>query len=74
MTTKYNASCNEDLEDSGRKAGDIATEPKVRTSLATGATANRLRKQSEPCPECGGFMIPESGCWVCVSCGYGGRG
>ena len=26
--------------------------------------------KGEPCPECGGLLVPESGCWYCVHCGY----
>ena len=22
------------------------------------------------CPDCGAFMTPESGCWLCRSCGH----
>ena len=26
--------------------------------------------RSEPCPECGGLIVPESACWVCLCCGH----
>lgn len=37
----------------------------------TDAAAREPTQAREPCPECGGFLIPESGCWRCVLCGYG---
>jgi hypothetical protein len=37
---------------------------------ATGQVAG-FRGQGAPCPECGGFTIKQSGCFVCMSCGWG---
>jgi len=40
--------------------------------VQTCAHARRLHDVA--CPECGCFMVPESGCWVCMSCGYSSCG
>jgi hypothetical protein len=38
--------------------------------LVTPAKPNASRTPGERCPECGGLLVPESGCWHCVHCGY----
>lgn len=45
------------------KSAGSATEP------SDGVTRNRLDR-SETCPECGCFLIPESGCAYCPNCGH----
>jgi len=38
------------------------------------ASAVKPLGAGEPCPECGGSLIPESGCFRCRGCGYGACG
>lgn len=29
-----------------------------------------VKGQGSPCPDCGSFTIKQSGCFVCISCGW----
>lgn len=57
-----------ELQGNMRKAMPAACKPNP-SRLTVDVAPVRLTT-GEPCPECGGFLVPESGCWVCLACGY----
>jgi len=43
----------------------------VNENNAPAATRDaEFSSQGQPCPECGSAMMKQSGCWVCMSCGW----
>lgn len=54
-------------EEAPAEAPEAAVEAESgQTTCHEGPVSNRR----EPCPECGGFLVRESGCCYCVECGY----
>jgi hypothetical protein len=51
------------------RARPVESEP-TRELMPASAGATRSLRAGEFCPECSGLLIPESGCFVCMSCGY----
>lgn len=47
-------------------ASQHRTDPAPPTAVKSKGFAG----QGSPCPDCGSFTINQSGCWVCMSCGW----
>ncbi|NLM55392.1 MAG: vitamin B12-dependent ribonucleotide reductase [Firmicutes bacterium] len=48
----------------------LSTAPNPGRAQAAAASRSPLRDRTDPCPECGGAMVQESGCATCVDCGF----
>ncbi len=48
----------------------LSTAPNPGRAQAAAASSSPLRDRTDPCPECGGAMVQESGCATCVDCGF----
>ena len=48
----------------------LSTAPTPGRAQAAAASSSPLRDRTDPCPECGGAMVQESGCATCVDCGF----
>ena len=45
--------------------------PKKRVATSSqDPPAQQEQSTGGACPDCGAFMTPESGCWLCRSCGH----
>ena len=56
----------DDYIQNGRKNGtQISSEPESKVTVSLNSVS-----VGESCPDCGGGLIHESGCAVCVHCGY----
>jgi hypothetical protein len=52
------------------KSASAASEPKGENKILAAGQIAGFRGQGAPCPECGGMTIKQSGCFVCMSCGW----
>lgn len=63
----------ENLQDQDSAPGEPTPASAQAEAANEGKTAAAqcpgFRGQGPPCSACGGFTIPESGCWVCM-CGW----
>lgn len=57
----------------GAPASASASENAESVPPATMAS-NGFAGQGSPCPDCGSFTIRQSGCFVCMSCGWSSCG
>lgn len=48
-------------------AGSEAADENKTSAAARDA---EFSSHGRPCPECGSAMMKQSGCWVCMSCGW----
>ncbi len=47
-----------------------ATPLPCETADSNAAATRNAPRNPITCPECGGMLVPESGCWHCIHCGY----
>jgi hypothetical protein len=63
---------HENLQNHDSAPAPALAESEAANENKTPAAARdaEFRSQGRACPECGSAMMKESGCWVCMSCGW----
>jgi len=62
----------ENLQNHGSDTAPASAGSEAADENRTPAAARdaEFSSQGRPCPECGSAMMKQSGCWVCMSCGW----